>query len=219
MQDDPGFIAARQLLCVVDGAGRLSAFGTGARELLGWKTARLGTLLQDVVHPHDAPRLMLTLSHSAVDGQEHVLDLRMRGQSGSWVPARCQLSPLEGQEQARYAVAIRLVADEEQEEAARERASRLESHLWRIALEVHSAGGGDRASLREAWWAVPEVSELTERQSDILLRVVRGQRIASIADELTVAESTIRNHLSKIYVTFGVHSQAALLSRLLQRSE
>lgn len=218
MQDEPGFNAARQLLCVVDASSRVSAFGTGARELLGWKTARLGSPLQDVVHPQDAPRLMLTLSHSASDGQEHVLDLRMRGSNGSWVPARCQLSPLEGQEQARYAIAIRLVADEEQEEAASERASRLESHLWRIALEVHAARIGERASLREAWWAMPEVSELTERQTDILLRVVRGQRIAAIADELSVAESTVRNHLSKIYVTFGVHSQAALLLRMSQRS-
>jgi DNA-binding NarL/FixJ family response regulator len=59
------------------------------------------------------------------------------------------------------------------------------------------------------------VAELSERQAEILRRVVVGERIGDMAEDLSVTESTIRNHLSSIYLKFGVHSQAELLSRLM----
>ncbi|MDT7547541.1 MAG: hypothetical protein QOE99_3651 [Actinomycetota bacterium] len=213
MPDDPGLDAGRQLLCIVDATSRLSAIGVGAAGLLGWRSTRLDTPLQDAVHPGDAPRLMLALHHSAADRREQFLELRLRGVGGEWVPALFQVSPLDGREPLRYAVAIRLPDRETQ--AAWDRVSRLEGHLWRVALEVQAARIGNRASLLEAWWDLPEVAELSERQAEILRRVVVGERIGDMAEDLSVTESTIRNHLSSIYLKFGVHSQAELLSRLM----
>jgi DNA-binding CsgD family transcriptional regulator len=206
--------ASDQLLCLVDHDGRLSDIGAGAAELLGWDAAHRGTPLQDAVHPEDAPRLLLALGHSWADRRNAVLDLRIRGRSGEWDQVRCQVSPLGEDDPPRYAMAIRL--SELDEGSATERASRLEGHLWRIALEVQAARIADRSSLREAWWTDPAVAGLSERQADILRRVVRGEAVAAIAQELVITESTVRNHLSGIYEKFGVHSQAALMSRLMR---
>jgi DNA-binding NarL/FixJ family response regulator len=112
-------------------------------------------------------------------------------------------------------------ADEEQEqpllalnERLRERVSGLEHHLWRIALEVQAAGIGDRPDLGDTWWADPMLTRLSARQAEILRRIVRGDRVAVIARDLYIAESTVRNHLSGIYRKLGVHSHAALMARL-----
>ncbi|MDQ1687740.1 MAG: hypothetical protein QOK42_715 [Frankiaceae bacterium] len=215
MQEHHRFDAGQQVLLVIDAASRLSAVGAGAAALLGWSPARSDASLQELVHPGDSPRLMLALTHGAADGREQVLDLRIRGARGDWVSARCQLSPLEGQGSPRYAVAIRLASAEA--EGTSERASRFEGHLWRIAMEVQAARIGGRASFGEAWWAVPEVAELSERQAEIVRRVVRGERVGEIALALNVTESTIRNHLSGIYQKFGVHSQSAFLSKLMRQ--
>ena len=53
------------------------------------------------------------------------------------------------------------------------------------------------------------------RQWEILIRLVRGQRVKDIADALYLSPSTVRNHLTAIYRKFGVHSQAELLATLL----
>jgi DNA-binding CsgD family transcriptional regulator len=199
-------------MCLVDAASRVVAIGTDAPGLLGLRL-RLDAQLQDAVHPDDAPQLMYALGQRSGRRRGRILDLRLRDTAGNWVPCRLQLSPLDGQNAPPYGVSIQLLSTGS--EAAQERVSRLEGHLWRIALEVQAAGIGDPATRPEAWWAIPEVAELTERQAEILRRVMRGERIGAMARELNVTESTIRNHLSGVYRRFGVNSQAALLSRLL----
>jgi DNA-binding NarL/FixJ family response regulator len=41
-----------------------------------------------------------------------------------------------------------------------------------------------------------------------------GERVPSIAAELYVTQSTVRNHLSSVFSKLGVHSQAELLRQL-----
>jgi DNA-binding CsgD family transcriptional regulator len=99
-------------------------------------------------------------------------------------------------------------------DALRQRAARLEEHLWRIALELQAAGIGVRPELGEVWWSDPALAGLSARQAEILWRLVRGDRIPAIADELFIAESTVRNHISGIYKKVGVHSHGELMARL-----
>lgn len=212
-QDD--LDAGQQLLCLVDEAGRLSGIGAGAAELLGWDGSRRGTSLLDAVHPDDAPRLVLALGRSAAARRAAVLRLRMHGRTRDWLQVRCEVSALKDHEPPRFVVALRLSPTEA--ESTAERASRLEGHLWRIALEVQAARIGDRSTLGDAWWADPEVAGLSERQAEILRRAVQGERVEAIARELVVTESTVRNHLSSIYRKFGVNSRSALMSRLMHR--
>ena len=97
----------------------------------------------------------------------------------------------------------------------RERATALEGHLWRIAMEVQAANIGHRPGLSDAWWNDPALRGLSERQAEIVRRGVRGERAATIARDLFVSESTVRNHLSAIYRKVGVHSQSELIARLM----
>ena len=67
------------------------------------------------------------------------------------------------------------------------------------------------------WWSDPALRELSQRQLEILRRLLRGERVPMIARDLFLSQSTVRNHLSAIYRRLGVHSQAELLARLLPR--
>jgi DNA-binding CsgD family transcriptional regulator len=94
------------------------------------------------------------------------------------------------------------------------RVAELERHLWRIAAEVEASGvlrqvreGPDLSSLRE-------LGSLSAKQWEVLSRLLQGKRVRTIAREMFVSESTVRNHLSAIFERFGVHSQAELLALL-----
>lgn len=103
-------------------------------------------------------------------------------------------------------------------DAATPRELELEEHLRRIAIEIEASSILARgASLPGVALArLPEASMLTARQREVLRRLVAGQRVRTIAAELFVSQSTIRNHLSAIFEWFGVHSQAELLERVSQ---
>jgi DNA-binding NarL/FixJ family response regulator len=73
---------------------------------------------------------------------------------------------------------------------------------------------GDRSQARSLSAGAVAVPELTSREQDVLARVLDGQRVPSIATELYLSQSTVRNHLSAIYKKFDVHSQAELIRRL-----
>jgi DNA-binding NarL/FixJ family response regulator len=105
--------------------------------------------------------------------------------------------------------------DTEGDTSADERAARLEGHLWRIAAEVAASGVGDAATAAETWRTDPVVREMSPRQLDVLRRLLRGERVPSIARDLYLSASTVRNHLAAIYRRAGVHSQAELIARLL----
>jgi DNA-binding NarL/FixJ family response regulator len=96
------------------------------------------------------------------------------------------------------------------------RVTRLEEHLRRIAAEIEASGLLLRTALLPgvALASLPEVSMLSPRQLDVLRRLAAGQRVPTIAAELFVSQSTVRNHLSAIFEIFDVHSQSDLLERL-----
>jgi DNA-binding CsgD family transcriptional regulator len=48
----------------------------------------------------------------------------------------------------------------------------------------------------------------------VLRRISAGKRVPTVAKELYISQSTVRNHLAAIFERFGVHSQADLLARL-----
>lgn len=61
---------------------------------------------------------------------------------------------------------------------------------------------------------VPELALLSAREREIALLLARNRRVPTIARELYLSQSTVRNHLSRIYRKFGVSSQVQLIERL-----
>jgi DNA-binding CsgD family transcriptional regulator len=58
---------------------------------------------------------------------------------------------------------------------------------------------------------VPGISDLTEREREIVSRVIAGDRAPAIAEALFLSPNTVRNHLSSVYRKLGVHSQQELV--------
>lgn len=55
---------------------------------------------------------------------------------------------------------------------------------------------------------------LSRREQEVLVELVRGRTIASIAEDLTVSENTIKAHTKGIYRKLDVHSREELLARV-----
>ena len=101
--------------------------------------------------------------------------------------------------------------DEPQPDRAATRAAELERRMRRIAAEVHAADVLDAPDRDLSLRDVPRLAELSERQVEILARLMRGQRVPAIARHMYLAPSTVRNHLSHVFRKLGVHSQAELI--------
>jgi DNA-binding CsgD family transcriptional regulator len=219
---EPGLILDPRSLAfgVVDHDWRISDLSADAAELLDWDVGdSLRTPLQAMVHPDDVSLLLLTLGRSGAERRAAVTRLRVRDAEGGWTPVRLAVSPLCDHHPSRYAVAFSVHREGDDSESASERASRLEGHIWRIAVEAQSAGIADLPRSSRGWWADPTLRGLSPRKSEILRRLARGERVPAIARGLFVSQSTVRNHLSAIYRKVGVHSQAELLARLIPASE
>jgi DNA-binding CsgD family transcriptional regulator len=99
------------------------------------------------------------------------------------------------------------------------RVAGLEGHLDRIGQEVGAAGIMTIVSVLPPLSAVPGLEELTARQVEVVTRLLRGQRVLTIARGMFLSPSTVRNHLSTIYRKVGVRSQGELLDLLHRARE
>lgn len=59
---------------------------------------------------------------------------------------------------------------------------------------------------------------LTRRETDIVRRVIDGRRNIEIAEEVDLAEQTVKEYLSNIYMKMGVENRMALMRTLMQTS-
>jgi DNA-binding NarL/FixJ family response regulator len=137
----------------------------------------------------------------------------MRHRHGTWQAVTAVLTAVDGDSASPFAFV--LAADDEPEASAeRKRVTELEHHMQRIAVEVQAAGvlrvlGPTADAIR-----VPALSELSARQWEVISRLARGERVSTIASEMYLSQSTVRNHLSAIFRKVGVHSQRDLLALL-----
>ena len=59
---------------------------------------------------------------------------------------------------------------------------------------------------------------LTRAESQVAMRVLNGDGLAPIAEELSVSLTTVRTHLQRIFDKTGTHRQAELVRLLLTLS-
>jgi DNA-binding NarL/FixJ family response regulator len=136
--------------------------------------------------PHPVRVLMLT----TFDRDEYVYAALKAGAGGFL---------LKSAPPARLAEAVRLVASGE---------ALLAPAITRRLIEEHVRGpapGGDPP---------PEIAELTERESEVLVLVARGLSNAEIAAELVVSHATVKTHVNRMLQKLGLRDrvQAVVLA-------
>jgi len=100
---------------------------------------------------------------------------------------------------------------------AADRAAQLEQHLRRIADVIQASEILPHLDRSPELFGSEQLDSMSSRQWEVLSRLVRGERVPTIAAALFVSQSTVRNYLSAIFKRFGVHSQAQLLALLANR--
>ncbi|MFQ6226038.1 helix-turn-helix transcriptional regulator [Nocardia sp. NPDC002869] len=81
----------------------------------------------------------------------------------------------------------------------------------RALLGLHRVGGGRSSRRRDRLPATTDrLGDLTERQTEIVARVVLGRTNKQISEELHVSEKTVEAHLTRLYTGLGVSSRAEL---------
>lgn len=90
----------------------------------------------------------------------------------------------------------------------------LEDAMRRISDELGRIGLGSTGATSEPVPLHPDLDLLSRRERDVVVHLLQGHRVVSIAELLEVSEHTVRNHLKSIFRKLGVHSQAELVDRL-----
>ena len=84
----------------------------------------------------------------------------------------------------------------------------LQPHLLQLRRSVEA-----RRHARAVVQTVPE-GVLSDRETEVLLRVAEGMRNREIAQALWIAPGTVHKHLDNIYAKLGVHSRTAAAAHL-----
>jgi PAS domain S-box-containing protein len=184
------------------------------REILGITPEELiGRSIADDTRPNHSGALLSAISQRAV-GDMLLCEVYLRNRDGASVPVRILVIRLDEQVPPRVAFAVlRRTAGAEPKSS--DRLAELEIRLQRIAGEVRAAGLlADIDHHLPSAADHPELNQLSARQWQILTRLLRGDRVPTIAGALHLGQSTVRNYLSAIFARFDVHSQAELLTLL-----
>jgi DNA-binding CsgD family transcriptional regulator len=180
---------------------------TGEAEHLS-DALREGVAMTAVTHPDDMARLLFGFAGATTQVDDVAAPVRLLSE-GERVAVNIAISkagdcswhlaftPVRGSETAHRGTSQR-VRD-------------LEASLRHIASELQGAGVMTGSEAAVDVLRVRGVSQLPERQREIVLRLARGERVGTIAAELYLSANTVRNHLSAVFRKFGVHSQQELL--------
>jgi len=161
-----------------------------------------GSPLLGLLQPADAPDFMSALGRLATGEGGVTMRTHFRARGDRWQEVWCLVVAMCQHQPPRLGLAMTAIPDLGLEFAS-------ELHLPLTVLHSDVLGDIDKLGSQ-----IPSGS-LSARQWEILARLVRGERAQEIASSLFLSPSTVRNHLTTIYKKFGVHSQAALLAKLL----
>lgn len=209
------------LIGTVDGQWRIDRITSAEDPALAFTPGQiLGASAFVGIHPEDVGALLVLAAHATASAGGAFGRVRLAAREGGWVTRRIGLQQLTGDEPNGFAFAVwRETSRPQRYDPARRPMNDLHA-----ALETTDAH--PRAAGLAAWMAafptglqVPELSTLTSREYEIVLRLASGDRVRTIATALHLSQSTVRNHLTSVFRKFKVHSQAELLVRLRPAAE
>jgi DNA-binding CsgD family transcriptional regulator len=201
-------------LGTVDASWTVTSVSQDIVTLLGVEPETLaGRQLLGAIEQQDVQRL-LDANRLVNDQYSVARTVRMRDAQGKWRPLCCVLTSVVKPGDRWF---ILLPYLDIPNFDASHRADALERHLFRIAAELGASGVLQQVGDFPDPSHLPELAKLSARQWQVMRRLMRGQRVPTIASEMFLSQSTIRNHLSSIFEHFGVHSQAELLALLSRK--
>jgi len=181
--------------------------GSGAGDLLGRPLSELpGSSVIELTHPSDLAALLFGFARATSEPSANVR-VRLSHADRTWHSTEVAPAVLAGD--GVHPLALMVPVDEEPGALGAGDVAKMVEHLRHIAARSGPGGLGETADGAGA----PGTTDLTARQCEVASRLVRGQRVATIAAEMYVSESTVRNHLSAVFRKVGVHSQQQFLAR------
>ncbi|MEY2568009.1 MAG: hypothetical protein QOE35_2538 [Actinomycetota bacterium] len=198
----------------IDSDGRVTEITANSEDVLGLPREEVaGSELASLVHPEDVDRLMSALRDAAESSQERVVDVRLRHPDRGWSDVRCLTLSTPPDHPVRLALTpVRPPGD--RPTRPQSDVADLECQVLRVAAELHAATLHGRGPLAAEGTHYPALEALPPRQREIVDRLLQGDRVPTIAAAMYLSQSTVRNHLSKVFKCFGVGSQPELLSLL-----
>jgi len=195
---------------------RVERVSSDVREVLGWDPAAyIHQSLLTAMRPDDAAELVHAVRDSSID-RALARHVRLRHRDGGWVAMECIFVRLSDDDPP--AVAFTLLPEPPTPPSARaDRLVEMEHRLRRIASELRAAGVMEDIDGLPTHEEFPQLTTLSSRQWQVLVRLLRGDRVPTIARDLFLSPRTIRNYLAAIFERFDVHSQAELIALLKPR--
>jgi DNA-binding CsgD family transcriptional regulator len=174
----------------------------------------LGRSLLSLVDRDAVPRCLSALGEASASQSGVTLHLDIRGGDSDQSRLRCEVLflPLEPSPSVSF-VFLPIPHDEE---------LGLE-HTSLSAMLLRLGRGAEVAQLARTLFRgvsstdVPGLNALTTRELEVVARLLRGDRPPSIAKDLFLSKSTVRNHLGSVFAKLGVTSQQDLLTLLRSR--
>jgi PAS domain S-box-containing protein len=205
----------RVMLGTLDREWRIDRVSYDIVEMLGYQPEEVaGTPILGLLQPADAQAFLVAVSHARIGRRTVRVTLRVRAKSGAWVPLTVVLAALSDDYPPALAFAFVLPTGETEGRDKASKEEKLDADLQGLIRDVHVSGMVHRLDRLPDTTRFPALSRLTTREWEILVMLLEGERVAAIAEDLYVSQSTVRNHLSSIFSKVGVHSQAELIRRL-----
>jgi PAS domain-containing protein/DNA-binding CsgD family transcriptional regulator len=202
---------------VTDDEWRIETVSADIREVTGFDPKGCtGSSLLDLVHPDDVPRLTGP-RWGRPNAAMSRCRIRVTYRGGDWVEACVLAARLGNASPGKIGFAL-VGAPAGATTSSGDPVAELELSVRRVGAEARAAGVLQDVAGVPAPGDYPALRELTARQWEILSRLLRGQRVVTIARELIVSQSTVHSHLSSIFGRFAVRSQAELIELLCGRT-
>lgn len=201
------------VLGTVDRDWQIDRVSADVERLLGHGPGEvLGEPIASFVEPSDVPALLVGVGRGLQMPGSATIRVRMRTADGPPRACRMLVARLAGHtaEGLGFAFAI----TDRRFAHVVERAWELERVLQHIAREIEATGVLAGLWGTPAATSVPALAGLSARELEIVTRLLMGDRVPMIAQQLFLSESTVRNHLTSVYRKLGVRSQQQLLNLL-----
>ncbi|MDQ2838601.1 MAG: LuxR C-terminal-related transcriptional regulator [Actinomycetota bacterium] len=208
---DPAESSSPAVIGAADEQLMLDRVSDNIESLLGYPPGDvLGQSLLHLVAAPDIAGVLFALAQATSSQQGVSLTIRMLRPNSRQLRCQLVLLPLEPEPSCAFAL-----------QPAREFSESYRSvDEFRLLLRRFTQGiqaAGTARDLTEGRQPRNRsLAELTARETQIVNRLLAGDRVPAIARQLFLAQSTVRNHLSAVFSKLGVKSQQELIVLLRQ---